>query len=67
MSQKFPIISVTGSSGAGTSTVKHTFEQIFRRENITAAFIEGDAYHRYDRVDNEEGDGGRARARQHAL
>jgi phosphoribulokinase len=51
MSQKFPIISVTGSSGAGTSTVKHTFEQIFRRENIGAAFIEGDAYHRYDRAE----------------
>ncbi|MFZ1107048.1 MAG: phosphoribulokinase [Rhodomicrobium sp.] len=49
MSQKFPIISVTGSSGAGTSTVKFTFEQIFRREGVTAAFIEGDAYHRYDR------------------
>jgi phosphoribulokinase len=49
MSQKFPIISVTGSSGAGTTTVKHTFEQIFRREGVTAAFIEGDAYHRYDR------------------
>lgn len=50
MSQKFPIISVTGSSGAGTSTVKHTFEQIFRREDVTASFIEGDAFHRYDRV-----------------
>ena len=50
MSQKFPIISVTGSSGAGTTTVKHTFEQIFRREGITAAFIEGDAFHGYDRV-----------------
>ena len=45
-----PIISITGSSGAGTSTVKHTFEQIFRREGITAAFIEGDAFHRFDRV-----------------
>jgi phosphoribulokinase len=50
MSQKFPIISVTGSSGAGTTTVKHTFEQIFRREGITAAFIEGDAFHSYDRA-----------------
>ena len=49
MSIKHPIISVTGSSGAGTSTVKHTFEQIFRREKIAAAFIEGDAFHRYDR------------------
>jgi phosphoribulokinase len=51
MSQKFPIISVTGSSGAGTTTVKHTFEQIFRREGVTAASIEGDAFHRYDRAE----------------
>lgn len=50
MSQKHPIISVTGSSGAGTSTVKHTFEQIFRREGVKAAMIEGDAFHRYDRA-----------------
>ena len=49
MSQKHPIISVIGSSGAGTSTVKHTFEQIFRRENVTAISIEGDAFHKYDR------------------
>jgi phosphoribulokinase len=50
MSKKHPIISVTGSSGAGTTTVKHTFDQIFRREGITAATIEGDAFHRYDRA-----------------
>ena len=50
MSAKHPIISVTGSSGAGTTSVKRTFEQIFRRENLTAAFIEGDAFHRYDRA-----------------
>ncbi|MEQ1715950.1 MAG: phosphoribulokinase [Hyphomicrobium sp.] len=49
MSRLHPIISVTGSSGAGTTSVKRTFEQIFRRENINAAFIEGDAFHRYDR------------------
>ncbi len=49
MSVKHPIISVTGSSGAGTSTIKHTFEQIFRRENIRSVMIEGDAFHRYDR------------------
>ena len=49
MSVKHPIISVTGSSGAGTSTVKHTFNQIFRREGVVAAAIEGDAFHRYDR------------------
>lgn len=51
MSTKHPIISVTGSSGAGTSSVKRTFEQIFRRENIEAAYIEGDAFHRYDRAE----------------
>jgi phosphoribulokinase len=50
MSRRHPIISVTGSSGAGTTTVKHTFDQIFRREDITAASIEGDAFHRYDRA-----------------
>lgn len=49
MSRRHPIIAVTGSSGAGTSTVKRTFDNIFRRENITAAVIEGDAFHRYER------------------
>ena len=49
MSIKHPIISVTGSSGAGTSTVKHTFQQIFRRESVEAATLEGDAFHRYSR------------------
>jgi phosphoribulokinase len=51
MSKKHPIISITGSSGAGTTSVKRTFEQIFRRENVTAAYIEGDAFHRYDRAE----------------
>lgn len=50
MSKKHPIISVTGSSGAGTTTVKTTFDQIFRREGITSVSIEGDAFHRYDRA-----------------
>jgi phosphoribulokinase len=50
MSIKHPIISVVGSSGAGTSTVKFTFDQIFRREGIIAASVEGDAFHRYDRA-----------------
>jgi phosphoribulokinase len=45
-----PIIAVTGSSGAGTTSVMRTFEQIFRRELLTAAFIEGDSFHRYDRA-----------------
>ncbi|MDE4132069.1 phosphoribulokinase [Phaeobacter sp. QD34_3] len=51
MSIKHPIISVTGSSGAGTSTVKKTFDQIFRREGIQSVSIEGDAFHRYNRAD----------------
>ncbi len=51
MSTKHPIISVTGSSGAGTSTVKATFDQIFRREGIKAVSIEGDAFHKYNRAD----------------
>jgi phosphoribulokinase len=49
MSQKHPVIAVTGSSGAGTSTVKSSFEHIFRRERLTAAVVEGDSFHRYDR------------------
>ena len=51
MSTRHPIISVTGSSGAGTTSVKKTFERIFQREKINASFIEGDAFHRYDRMD----------------
>jgi len=51
MSARHPIISVTGSSGAGTTTVKHTFAQIFRREGIDAIVVEGDAFHRYDRAE----------------
>jgi phosphoribulokinase len=50
MSVRHPIIVVTGSSGAGTSTVKNTFDQIFRREHVKATYIEGDAFHRYDRA-----------------
>ena len=51
MSAKYPIISVTGSSGAGTTSVRRTFEQIFRRERIEAAYIEDDAFNRYDRAE----------------
>ena len=51
MSAKYPIIVITGSSGAGTTTVKTTFQQIFRREGIDPAIIEGDAFHRYDRLE----------------
>ncbi len=49
MSVKHPVIAITGSSGAGTSTVTHTFQHIFRREKLEAAIVEGDSFHRYDR------------------
>jgi phosphoribulokinase len=50
MSKKHPVVAVTGSSGAGTTTVKRAFEHIFHRDNISAAVIEGDSFHRFDRA-----------------
>ncbi|MBP6223459.1 MAG: phosphoribulokinase [Rhizobacter sp.] len=49
MSAKHPVIAITGSSGAGTTSVTRTFENIFRREDVQAAIVEGDSFHRYDR------------------
>jgi phosphoribulokinase len=49
MSERHPIIAITGSSGAGTTSVTRTFQNIFRREGLTAAIIEGDSFHRFDR------------------
>ncbi len=54
MSVKHPIISITGSSGAGTTTVKKAFEDIFRRGHISPAVIEGDSFHRYNRKEMKE-------------
>ncbi len=54
MSEKHPIIAVTGSSGAGTSTVKTAMEHIFRREHINPVIVEGDSFHRYNRVEMKE-------------
>jgi phosphoribulokinase len=51
MSAKHPIIAITGSSGAGTTSVMRTFEQIFRREQVNGTLIEGDSFHRYDRTE----------------
>jgi phosphoribulokinase len=51
VSARHPIIAITGSSGAGTTTVTKTFEHIFRREKIQATSVEGDAFHRYDRAE----------------
>src|SRR5487761_2314763 len=49
MSVKHPIVAITGSSGAGTTSVTRTFQHIFRREKLNAAIVEGDSFHRYDR------------------
>ncbi|PLX35439.1 MAG: phosphoribulokinase [Hyphomicrobiales bacterium] len=54
MSTKHPVIAVTGSSGAGTTTVKNAFTHIFQREKVLAAVVEGDSYHRYDRAGMRE-------------
>jgi phosphoribulokinase len=54
MSAKHPIIAVTGSSGAGTTSVTRTFQWIFTREHINAAIVEGDSFHRYDRAQMKE-------------
>ncbi len=54
MSVKHPVISITGSSGAGTSTAKAALEHIFYREKITPAIVEGDCFHRFDRYEFRE-------------
>jgi len=54
MSVKHPVISVTGSSGAGTSTAKVALEHIFHRENVSPAIVEGDCFHKFDRLTFKE-------------
>ena len=54
MSIRHPVIAITGSSGAGTTSVRRTFEQVFRRERITPAYVEGDSFHRWDRLEMKE-------------
>jgi phosphoribulokinase len=49
MSERYPIIAITGSSGAGTTSVTRTFEHIFHREGVKSVVIEGDSFHRCDR------------------
>lgn len=52
MSKKHPVISITGSSGAGTTNVRAAFERLFHRLNIkNPAVVEGDSFHRYDRLE----------------
>lgn len=49
MSQQHPIVAVTGASGAGTTVIKKAFADIFLREGISAAFVDGECFRRYDR------------------
>lgn len=51
MSKQHPVISVTGSSGAGTTTVKTAFAHIFHRLGVSPLWIEGDSFHRYERAE----------------
>jgi len=48
------VIAVTGSFGAGTTTVMKSFQHIFRREGLHAQVVEGDAFHRYSRLEMRE-------------
>ncbi len=54
MSKKHPIVAVTGSSGAGTTTVKRAFEHIFLRDGVNPAIIEGDSFHSLNRAEFRE-------------
>lgn len=54
MSKKYPVIAITGSSGAGTTSVMNSFQHIFRREKIKAQMIEGDSMHRYGRAEMDQ-------------
>ncbi len=54
MSRTHPVVAITGSSGAGTSTVTDTFQQIFTREGVNAAIVHGDSFHRYDREEMKQ-------------
>ena len=49
MSKTHPIVAVTGSAGSGTTTIRHAFSDIFHRQGISAAFVEGESFQRYDR------------------
>lgn len=54
MSREYPIIAVTGSSGAGTTTIKDAFARLFASQGVRAAFVHGDSFHRYTRSQLEK-------------
>ncbi|HPP46572.1 MAG TPA: phosphoribulokinase, partial [Accumulibacter sp.] len=65
MSISNPVIAITGSSGAGTTSVTKAFQHIFRRENLNAAIIEGDSFHRYNRQEMRDSMAARSQAGDH--
>ena len=54
LSARHPILGITGSSGAGTSSAVRVFERLFDRLGLQAALIEGDAFHSVDREGNRK-------------
>lgn len=54
MSEEFPIVAITGSSGSGSSSITKAFEHIFWRERVKAAYIQGNAFHRYGRKEMKQ-------------
>ncbi len=54
MSEKHPIIAVTGACGAGTTSVQHAFKEIFYRQSINPAYVEGDGFLRYSNRETEQ-------------
>ncbi|VAW69158.1 Phosphoribulokinase [hydrothermal vent metagenome] len=54
MSEKHPVIAVTGASGAGTAAVQQAFKEIFYRQNINAAFVQGDGFLRHSDDETEK-------------
>lgn len=53
MSKKHPIIAITGAAGAGTTTVRHVFADIFRRQGLNAQIIKGDSFYRHEKAEME--------------
>ncbi len=49
MSAKHPIIAITGSSGSGVTAVTQAIEHILWRVPANGVYIQGNAFHRYDR------------------
>ncbi|HNH89088.1 MAG TPA: phosphoribulokinase [Thiobacillaceae bacterium] len=47
MSVRHPIVAVTGMAGAGLSTVRHAFKDIFKRQDIKPAIVHGDTFRRF--------------------